>query len=709
MIMGRYALIIASWEYKDRRLRRLVAPPQDAESLARVLQDPDIGGFEVEVLLNRPSYEVNRAIEVFFTDRKRDDLALLYFSGHGIKDGWGRLYFATPDTDYKTPRSTAVRASMVNEVMSDGRARCQVLLLDCCYSGAFGRAKAGASAGVQEQVGGKGRVVLTSSNALQYSFEGEEVKGEGVRSIFTRVLVRGLETGEADLDADGHISLDELYEYVYEQVTAEKEQQRPQMFATLEGKILVARNPHWTPQTAELPPELKQDIVSPLPWRRVGAVRELERLLHGSDAGLALAVRQALESMTEDDSRTVSTAATDILAAYARKRDARSDRAQEEAKQERLARDRAERERLAVQRAAAERAAREKAERERLARQKAKQERPAVRRAARARLAREIAIRIRGFITAVPRWAWIVVGTIAVVLLIAWGTVNLPFLPVATPTDTSTVTLAEEATFTPEPTFAFGDTITRPRDGMVMVYVPGGTFQMGSDEGNPDADGDEFPQHSVTLDDFWVDRTEVTNAQFAAFLNEQGNQTEGGVTWLDLESEYCPIEQVGGQYQPKSGYADHPVIEVSWYGADAYCQWAGAQLPTEAQWEYAARGEQGYIYPWGNDAPTCERAQFGDCPGQTVPVGTLLDGASWCGALDIAGNVWEWTADWYGAYSAGAQTNPTGPADGYSKVLRGGGWSCSQSDVRAANRNNNVPGGRYGFFGFRCVSVAPGR
>ncbi len=120
---------------------------------------------------------------------------------------------------------------------------------------------------------------------------------------------------------------------------------------------------------------------------------------------------------------------------------------------------------------------------------------------------------------------------------------------------------------------------------MVMVYVPGGTFQMGSDED----DSNEQPVHTVTLDAFWIDQTEVTNAQFAAFLNDQGNQTERGVTWLELESDYSLIEQTGDEYQPKSSYADHPVLEVSWYGANAYCQWAGVQLPTEAQWEYAAR------------------------------------------------------------------------------------------------------------------------
>jgi formylglycine-generating enzyme required for sulfatase activity len=243
---------------------------------------------------------------------------------------------------------------------------------------------------------------------------------------------------------------------------------------------------------------------------------------------------------------------------------------------------------------------------------------------------------------------------------------------------------------------------------MVMVYVPGGTFQMGSSEGDSGAHDDEFPQHTVTLDDFWIDQTEVTNAQFAAFLNDQGNQTEGGTTWLELEDEYCLIEQVEGQYRPKSGYADHPVIEVSWYGADAYCGWVGAQLPTEAKWEYAARGKQGYIYPWGNDAPTCERAQ-GECSGRTVPVGSLPDGASWCGALDMAGNVWEWTADWYGDYPSGAQTDPTGPADGGPKVLRGGGWRHDWGYVRAAGRGYNAPSGRVSYIGFRCAGVAPGQ
>ena len=343
----------------------------------------------------------------------------------------------------------------------------------------------------------------------------------------------------------------------------------------------------------------------------------------------------------------------------------------------------------------------------------------------------------------VPTWAWIVGGVVAVALLVVLGklgfgggaaqapTPALTSTPAATstvaaltatPTQTPTPTVTPTETPSPEPTPAAGTTQTRPTDDMVMVYVPGDTFQMGSDESDSDADSDEFPQHAVTLDGFWIDQTEVTNAQFAAFLSNQGNQVEGGVTWLELEDEDCLIKREGSEYRPKSGYADHPVIEASWYGADAYCEWAGGRLPTEAEWEYAARGEQGYIYPWGDDFD-CSRGNFDDeteldsyvvpggegCDGyvRTAPVGSFPTGASWCGAWDMAGNAWEWVADWYGDYPPEAQTNPTGPVVGGYKVLRGGSWYYNQGYVRAATRYYDYPDNRLFDVGFRCV-VPPG-
>lgn len=243
----RLALVVASSRFSDKTLQQLISPGQDAADLARVLADATIGGFEVKVLINRPSHEVRREIEAFFAGRKRDDLLLLYFSGHGVKDDDGRLYLATTDTRRGLFRSTAVPATFVNETMTASRSRRQVLILDCCHSGAFARgmvAKGGESVDIRERFEGRGRVVLTASNATQYAFQGDRIIGEGSRSVFTRYLVQGMETGEADLDGDGWISLDELYDYVYERVTDETPRQTPCKWAfDLRGDIIIARSP----------------------------------------------------------------------------------------------------------------------------------------------------------------------------------------------------------------------------------------------------------------------------------------------------------------------------------------------------------------------------------------------------------------------------------------------------------------------------------
>ena len=332
MAEKRRALIIASYEYEDSDLRQLVAPAQDAEALSRVLADPTIGGFEVRLCLNEPKHKVEQEVDAFFVDRKRDDLLLLYFSCHGIKDVDGRLYFAAADTRRKLLRSTAVSANFVNDVMHQSLSRRQVLLLDCCYSGAFAKgmvAKAGTEISTKEHFEGRGRVVLTASDAMQYSYEGDKVAGEGVHSVFTRSLLHGLETGEADLDGDGRISLDELYNYVHDRVADETPQQRPGKWAfDVHGEIVIARNPRPVVKPAELPRELQQTIDDPRHWVREGAVHELDRLLRGSNKGLALAAEAALTLLTEDDSRRVSAAAAQSLAAYAEAQAAR--KAQEE-------------------------------------------------------------------------------------------------------------------------------------------------------------------------------------------------------------------------------------------------------------------------------------------------------------------------------------------------------------------------------------------
>jgi WD40 repeat protein len=276
----------------------------------------------VRTLINEPSYKVNIEIESFCENRSRDDLLLMYFSGHGIKDADGRLYFATADTQLvqqNVRRATAVSANFVNEAMSRSRSRRQVLLLDCCYSGAFKHgmlAKGDPRVGAGEQLEGQGRIVLTASDALQYSFEGERVEGEGVRSIFTRTLVQGLERGEADLDCDGLFSLDEVYDYVYRRVLEEQPDQKPTLMGYVEGKIFIGTNPH--PAASKLPKKLLETLESPLVWVRLAAVQQLETLYDGKAKGLALAAQAALESLARaDDSIQVRAAAAKSLASRA--------------------------------------------------------------------------------------------------------------------------------------------------------------------------------------------------------------------------------------------------------------------------------------------------------------------------------------------------------------------------------------------------------
>jgi hypothetical protein len=304
---------------EDARLRQLLAPQQDAEGLGRVLGNGDIGGFQVQTLLDEVSYTAIHTLETFFSDRQRDDLLLVYFSGHGIKDTEGQLHFAAPNTRLDRLRSTAISAHLLNELMRTSHSRRQVLILDCCYSGAFARGmltKADKTIGTGERFEGRGRVVLTASDAMQYSFEGTAVNGEAFRSIFTDSLVRGLETGEADRDGTGFISLDDLYAYVRERIAMETPDQRPERWAFgLEGDLVIARNLKPFVKPALLPIEVRQAIESSLTSVREGVVKDLERLLRGSHRGLSLAAHEALKQLAEDDSRRVSKLASDIIEA----------------------------------------------------------------------------------------------------------------------------------------------------------------------------------------------------------------------------------------------------------------------------------------------------------------------------------------------------------------------------------------------------------
>lgn len=289
------------------------------------------------------------------------------------------------------------------------------------------------------------------------------------------------------------------------------------------------------------------------------------------------------------------------------------------------------------------------------------------------------------------------------------------------------------------------ETQVRPIDRMTMVYVPAGEFLMGNTgvqwmwNGSLVAGDlglqvytDESPQHTVYLDAFWIDQTEVTVGMFRTFVEAAGYETtaerEGwGAPWTDgpMEEEWPHIPGTDWQHPhgpESSAEDDHPVVQVSWEDAAAYCEWAGGQLPSEAQWEKAARGTDGRLWPWG-DTYEGNRGSFcgASCPVKrwnhdsyddgyalTSPVGSFPSGASPYGALDIAGNIWEWVADWYDAdyYTDSPNENPTGPSYGTERTQRGGAWLDNESWVRTTVRHSTPPWARFDDLGFRCALPA---
>ncbi|MGB0383713.1 MAG: SUMF1/EgtB/PvdO family nonheme iron enzyme [Ardenticatenaceae bacterium] len=278
--------------------------------------------------------------------------------------------------------------------------------------------------------------------------------------------------------------------------------------------------------------------------------------------------------------------------------------------------------------------------------------------------------------------------------------------PINTGTDgpIPTVTLPPTPTRTPAPTVPIppipaGVEVVATRvaeeDSMIQVYVPEGHFLMGSVPGDEGADDDELPQRSVKLDAFWIDQVEVTNGMYAACV-AAGECGRPKVNRSSSRDSYFDDPE----------YSNYPVIEVSWHEADTYCRWARRRLPTEAEWEKAARGTDGRTYPWGNDPPTSDLLNFNRNVGDSTKVGRYPNGASPYGGLDMGGNVWEWTADWYDAdyYKNAPSENPTGPDNGTLRAARGGSWYTNEARwLRAGDRGKNDPARGYATNGVRCA------
>ena len=327
---------------------------------------------------------------------------------------------------------------------------------------------------------------------------------------------------------------------------------------------------------------------------------------------------------------------------------------------------------------------------------------------------------------------------------------NSVFLPAVK--EFTPMIVSEDSQLTPSRTFNIVnpqplDTLTRDTDGMVMVYVPAGEFEMGNNNIQWIWDGrlssgyinlqvfiDESPQHTVYLDAFWFDQTEVTVEMFRSFVEATGYETTAeevgwGSPWTDgpMEEEWPHVPGTDWQHPhgPESfAQGNHPVVQVTWLDAAAYCEWAGGSLPTEAQWERAARGDEGWIWPWGNNyngfvGNFCDAqcpvdrwndASYEDGYALTAPVGSFPGGASPYGALDMAGNVWEWVADWYDEdyYENSPTENPLGPSFGVARTQRGGAWIDNESWVRTTVRHATPPRNLADDLGFRCaVPIEP--
>ena len=262
--------------------------------------------------------------------------------------------------------------------------------------------------------------------------------------------------------------------------------------------------------------------------------------------------------------------------------------------------------------------------------------------------------------------------------------------------------------------------IDNPTDGYPLILMPAGEAIFGSREDEPDSDYDRKPQFRVHLPDYYLGKYPLRNVEYARFLEEVGPEQSDLVKWIQLDSNCQVVEARGGFWvrgaegkqwealvDDEEGWSNHPVVQVSWWGAQAYCEWAGMRLPTELEWEKGARGVEGEAYPWGNewDPSKCRNASNRGS-GKTCMTWAYPEGWSVWGQYQMVGTVWGWGGDWYegNAYQRYAKGDLQPPASGILRVLRGGSWCSGFPRVfRCADRGYDYPGGRYSVVGFRCV------
>jgi formylglycine-generating enzyme required for sulfatase activity len=724
------ALLIGVSEYEPG-LNPLPGAVNDVDAMQRVLANPEMGEFaDIAVLKNPQRQDIEDAIYKLFANRSKDDLLLLYFSGHGIKDEIGRLYLSTRATrkdNGKLVKPSAVTANFLNESIKDSQSQRKVIILDCCFSGAIATGmtvKDDGNVDIQQQLGGKGRAILTSSTSTQYSFEQEGSE----LSIYTRYMVEGIEKGAADRDSDGYISIEELHEYASAKVQEESPAMTPQFYRFDDGdKIFLAKSPKDDPKL-----KYRKEVESRVTKGKGKLSTFKQAILDGKRDDLRISLEEAEIILNEvlqpyreyeaklnkfketlikainhqypfsqDDEEALKEYQKylgledkDILlireqllapkqAEYEQQqRELEQLRQQELIKQQREAEKLQQEELLKQQQEEQLRQEQERAEYNRLQaelRQKAQS-------AEKLRKQSSSVIQAQAFEFQYATLA----GFEERSQFLGFGKKTVPKI---------VYHQARAEYFTED----LGNGVT-----LEMVAIPGGTFMMGSPENEAERLDSESPQHKVTIQPFFMGKYPITQKQWAAVaalpkvkieLNSDPSQFKGGnlpiecISW-DEATEFCSrLSQYTQKQNPNKTY----------------------RLPSEAEWEYACRAGTTTPFHFG-ETITTELANYNgkyiygnsfkdEYREETTEVAQFSPNAF--GLYDMHGNVWEWCQDdWHENYESAPIDGDAWLDDNNNqslKMLRGGSWFLIPRYCRSAYRYGIVRDYWYSYIGFRVV------
>ena len=673
--MTKVALLIGVSEYKPG-LNSLPAAVRDIEAMEGVLQHPDFGAFdEIRRLPNPGLLAMRSAIAELFGDRDTDDLVLLYFSGHGVTDEYGKFFLTNCDTQKKgrLNKATVVEAGFVHDLMENCDSERQVIILDCCHSGAFPEGMRARDAGntidFQQQLGGRGRIVLTSSAATEYSFERD---GEDL-AIYTRYLVEGIQTGAADLDGDGAVSVNELHDYVREKVRKAAPAMQPERYVFQDGeKILLSKAPVSDPQRHYRQEVQKRIRNGKLSGISIRSLREIARKTGVSIADAAEIEAAELKPYQELQQKLDNYREAFLEAVQVKSRISEETRSELQDYQQVLG------------------------------------------------LRNEDIQPIESEILAdLP-------VDVALDQIEAETAPSEVFsqIPSASPSPSPSPTFEfEVVTLEVQTSGLFGrntELVKRSRPAKAeyfrealgnnvfldMVSIPGGSFQMGAAQNEEGANPDEYPQHSVTITPFYMGKFAITQAQWKAIsalpkINH------------DLNSDSASFDSANFKG------ANRPVEQVSWFEAVEFCdrltQKTGKpyRLPSEAEWEYACRAGTTTPFHFGETLSTDLANYDGNCTyssgkkgqyrEQITDVGSFSPNA--LGLYDMHGNVWEWCSNrWHDNYDRVPSDGSDWEAgDSEYRLLRGGSWYVNPRLCRSAFRLRYMPEYRDISVGFRVV------